>query len=193
MIWCWDEGNPDRSILNRYADRNDAEIITRRINRGLKGYAERLDYYTRLGLVVLGFDFKDLRGYQAAAKRAGYYKANLDGLDGQQTRASIHLMLYDLASKAQVAQAQIKAAPVTKEKPVAVTPQSLDAPWWKSKEVVVPVATGTGHSSSLAAIGSMPWQNLALCLLAFAVAGAFPLWRKKADAKAVADQVKGMA
>lgn len=82
---------------------------------------------------------------------------------------------------------------MTEEKPVAVTPPSLDAPWWKSEEVVVPVATRTGLSSSLAAIGSMPWQNLALVVLAFAVAGAFPLWRKEADAKVVSEQVKGMA
>lgn len=165
-------------------------MITRRINGGLNGYADRLDYYTRLGLVVLGFDVKDLRGFQGAAKKAGYYKGNLDGLDGQQTRAAIHLMLVDLAPKAQVAQVQIKAAPVTEEKPVAVTPPSLNAPWWKSKEVIVPVVTGGGLSSGLAAVGSMPWQNLALVLLAFGIAGGFLLWRKKTDAKAVSDQVR---
>lgn len=192
-IWYWDEGNPDRKSLNRYADRNDAEMITRRINGGLNGYADRLDYYTRLGLAVLGYDVKDVRGFQGAAKRAGYYKGNLDGLDGQQTRAAIHLMLVHLAPKAQVAQVQIKAAPVTEEKPVAVTPPSLDAPWWKSKEVIVPVVTGGGLSSGLAAVGSMPWQNLALVLLAFGIAGAFLLWRKKADAKAVSEQVREMA
>ncbi|WP_421416595.1 glycoside hydrolase family 19 protein [Agrobacterium tumefaciens] len=193
-IWYWDEGNPDRKSLNRYADRNDAEMLTRRINGGLNGFADRLDYYTRLGLVVLGFDVKDIRGFQGAAKRAGKYAGNLDGLDGPQTRAAIHLMLVDLAPKAQVAQVtQIKAAPVTEEKPVAVTPPSLDAPWWKSKEVIVPAVTGTGLSSVLAAVGSMPWQNLALVLLAFGIVGAFLLWRKKGDAKAVSEQIRGMA
>ncbi|QKW97098.1 hypothetical protein GSF67_08350 [Agrobacterium sp. CGMCC 11546] len=57
----------------------------------------------------------------------------------------------------------------------------------------MPAVTGGGLSSGLAAVGSMPWQNLALILVAFGLAGAFLLWRKKSDAKAVSDQVQGMA
>ncbi|MDH1271284.1 peptidoglycan-binding protein [Rhizobium pusense] len=123
--------------------------------------------------------------------KTGYYKGKLDGLDGPQTRAAIHLMLVDLSPKSQVV--EVKAAPVVEEKPVPVTPPSLDAPWWKSKEVIVPVVTGSGLSSGLAAVGSMPWQNLALILVAFGLAGAFLLWRKKSDAKAVSEQLQGMA
>ncbi|SDJ25168.1 putative chitinase [Agrobacterium fabrum] len=190
-IWYWDEGNPDGKSLNRYADRNDPEMLTRRINGGLNGYADRLDYYTRLGLAVLGFSVTDIIGLQNAGQKTGYYKGKLDGLDGPQTRAAIHLMLVDLSPKSQVI--EVKAAPVTEEKPVPVTPPSLDAPWWKSKEVIVPAVTGGGLSSGLAAVGSMPWQNLALILVAFGLAGAFLLWRKKSDAKAVSDQVQGMA
>ena len=190
-IWYWDEGNPDGKSLNRYADRNDPEMITRRINGGLNGYADRLDYYTRLGLAVLGFKVTDIIGLQNAGHKAGYYKGKLDGLDGPQTRAAIHLMLVELSPKSQVV--EVKAAPVVEEKPVPVTPPSLDAPWWKSKEVIVPVVTGGGLSSGLATVGSMPWQNLALILLAFGLAGAFLLWRKKSDAKAVSEQVQGMA
>ncbi|KDR87719.1 chitinase [Agrobacterium sp. TS43] len=190
-IWYWDEGNPDGKSLNRYADRNDPEMITRRINGGLNGFADRLDYYTRLGLAVLGFKVTDIIGLQNAGQKAGYYKAKLDGLDGPQTRAAIHLMLVDLSPKSEIV--QVKAAPVVEEKPVPVTPPSLDAPWWKSKEVIVPVVTGGGLSSGLATVGSMPWQNLALILLAFGLAGAFLLWRKKSDAKAVSEQVQGMA
>lgn len=192
-IWYWDEGNTDRKSLNRYADRNDPEMITRRINGGLNGYSDRLDYYTRLGLAVLGFAPTDLRGFQGKAKAAGYYKGNLDGLDGVQTRAAIHLMLVDLSPKDGAV--AVKAAPVTEEKavPVAITPPSLDAPWWRSKEVIVPVVTGGGLSSGLASVGSMPWQNLALVLLAFALVGCFLLWRKKIDLKAVNAQVRDMA
>ncbi|QCM12361.1 glycoside hydrolase family 19 protein [Agrobacterium tumefaciens] len=191
-VWYWDEGNPDKKSLNRYADRNDAEMITRRINGGLNGYAERLEYYTRLGLVVLGFSPRDIRGFQGKAKAAGIYKGNLDGLDGPQTRAAIHLMLVGLSPRDGTV--MVKAAPVTEEKPVpvAVTPPGLDAPWWKSKEVIVPVVTGGGLSSGLAGIGSIPWQNLALVLLAFALVGGFLLWRKSVDAKAVNEQVRGL-
>lgn len=190
-IWYWDEGNPDGKSLNRYADRNDPEMITRRINGGLNGFADRLDYYTRLGLVVLGFKVNDIIGLQNAAQKTGYYKGKLDGLDGPQTRAAIHLMLVDLSPTTQVI--DVRAAPVVEEKAVPVTPPSLDAPWWKSKEVIVPAVTGGGLSSGLAAVGSMPWQNLALILIAFGLAGAFLLWRKKSDAKAVSEQVQGMA
>ncbi|MFK0385003.1 glycoside hydrolase family 19 protein [Agrobacterium sp. NPDC090273] len=190
-IWYWDEGNPDRKSLNRYADRNDPEMITLRINGGLNGYAERLACYTRLGLVVLGFSPLDIRGFQGKAKTAGLYKGNLDGLDGPQTRAAIHLMLVGLSPKDP--SAVVKAAPVTEETIVAVTPPSLDAPWWKSKEVIVPVVTGGGLSSGLAAVGSMPWQNLALVLLSFVGVVVFLLWRKSLDTKAVNEQIKVLA
>lgn len=190
-IWYWDNGNPDRKSLNRYADRNDAEMITRRINGGLNGYADRLTYYTRLGLVVLGYDVQGIRAFQGKAKTAGYYKGNLDGDDGPQTRAAIHLMLVELSPKSQVM--QTKAAPVTEETPVAVTPPSLDAPWWKSKEVLVPVVTGGGLTTGLGAVSSMPWQNLALILAALAGAGLFLLWRKRVDAKSVNDKVRVLA
>ncbi|KKX24301.1 glycoside hydrolase family 19 protein [Rhizobium sp. LC145] len=193
-IWYWDVGNPDRKSLNRYADRNDQEMITRRWNGGLNGYPDRLDYYTRLGLVYLGYKATEILAFQKAAKAAGKYRGNLDGLDGPQTRAAIHLMLADLAPKA-IGPAIVSPAPVTEEKPVPVpvTPPSLDAPWWKSKEVLVPAVTGTGLSSALSAIGGMPWQNLLLVLLAVAGISGFLYWRKSADRKAVAKTVEGMA
>ncbi|NWJ24780.1 glycoside hydrolase family 19 protein [Rhizobium sp. RM] len=190
-VWYWDEGNPDGRSLNVYADRNDAEMITRKINGGLNGYAERLEYYTRLGLVVLGYGVTDILPFQVASRKAGHYKGKLDGLDGPQTRSAIHLTLVGLAPQARVS--FVKAAPVTEEKPVPVTPPSLDAPWWKSKEVLVPAFTGGTVTSSLAAVGSIPWQNLAIILLALGLAGAFLLWRKKVDAKAVNAQVRELS
>lgn len=190
-IWYWAEGNPDRKSLNRYADRNDPEMITRRINGGLNGYADRLNYYTRLGLVVLGYSPGDIRSFQGAAKAAGYYKGNLDGLDGVQTRAAIHMMLVALSPMDSTV--AVMASPVTQNKPVAVTPASLDAPWWKSKEVLVPIVTGGGLTTGLSTAGSMPWQNLAIVIIASALAGAALLWFKSRDAKAVGEQVKGLS
>ncbi|CDZ43205.1 Peptidoglycan-binding domain 1 protein [Neorhizobium galegae bv. officinalis] len=190
-IWYWEIGNPDRKSLNRYADQGNHEMLTRRINGGLNGYADRLDRYTRLGLVVLGFGPTDLLAFQKAATAAGKYDGDLDGDDGPKTRAAIHLMLAARAPKA-AAMLTIKPAPVTEEKAVAVTPPSMDAPWWKSKEVIVPAVTGGGLTSGLAAVGSVPWENLAVILLALGLAGAFLLWRKDRDNKAVAARVGGL-
>lgn len=125
-------------------------------------------------------------GVSGRSKAGRKYAGNPDGLDGPQTRAAIHLTLVDLASKAQVAQAQIKAAPVTEEKPVVVTPPSLDAPRWKSKEVIVPVATGTG----LFRAGG-DWLDAVAkscpCASGFRLGRRIPAVAQKSDAKAVSD------
>lgn len=73
-----------------------------------------------------------------------------------------------------------------------MTPPSLDAPWWKSKEVIVPAVSG-GGASILTAIGGIPWQNLLILLLALGGIAGFLYWRKNADRKAVAKQVERMA
>ncbi|WP_244497237.1 MULTISPECIES: hypothetical protein [unclassified Ensifer] len=54
--------------------------------------------------------------------------------------------------------------PVAEEIPVFVMPLSLDAPWWKSKEVSVPVISG-GGALILTAIGGIPWQNLLIIII----------------------------
>lgn len=195
-VWYWDVGNPDRKSLNRYADRGDMEMITRKINGGLNGYADRLDYYTRLGLVVLGYGPGHIMQFQTDQKREGRYAGKLDGLDGPQTRAAIHLAL--AAMQAIVApaslMAQVKASPVTEEVavPVPVVPASLDAPWWKSKETWVPALTGGGLTGGLATVGGMPWQNLLLIIGALALAGGVLLFLKRQDAKQVEKTVEAI-
>ncbi|MGZ2444314.1 hypothetical protein [Sinorhizobium medicae] len=83
---------------------------------------------------------------------------------------------------------------MTEEKlvPVSVTPTSLDAPRWKSNEVITPSVIG-GGASLPTAIGGIPWHNLLLILVAFGGMAGFLYWRKNADRKAVAKQVEGMA
>lgn len=76
--------------------------------------------------------------------------------------------------------------------PVPVTPPSLDAPWWKSKEVLVPAVSG-GGASILTALAGIPWQNLLILLVALGGIAGFLYWRKSADRKAVAKQVERMA
>lgn len=194
-IWYWDVGNPDRKSLNRYADEGNQEMITRRINGGLNGYAERLEYYTRLGLVVLGFAPDGILAFQKKSKADGVYAGELDGDDGPKTRSAIHLALVALSATS-MSLASIKAAPVVEEQEVTVavpvTPPSMDAPWWKSKETIVPIVTASG-GSIVAGVSGMPWQNLLIIIGFAAVAGGVLLWLKNRDVKAVEKTVERMS
>lgn len=78
----------ERHGLNRYADENDIEMVTKRINGGLNGYADRLALYTRYGLVLLGYGPTSVREFQA---RTGGLQ--IDGIAGPRTRQAIHRQL----------------------------------------------------------------------------------------------------
>ena len=93
-IWYWDSGNPTGESLNVYADEANHEMVTRRINGGLNGYADRLARYTRAALVLLGHGPRDVRKFQGAAG------LQADGIDGPKTRAALHqaLLAQPLAS-----------------------------------------------------------------------------------------------
>lgn len=189
-IWYWEIGNPDSKSLNRLADRGDIENITRKINGGLNGYEDRLRYYDRLALAFLGHGMNDLPKFQKAAKLA-----DTSGTSGPLTRAALHSALLKLTAPQHLS-AGIAVAPVVEEvsvevkvpvlvdKPVAVTPPGMDAPWYQSKEILGPVAGG-GGAAALSAIGSIPWENLLLILVAFTAVGGFLYWRKRVDAKVV--------
>lgn len=189
-IWYWDSGNPDGKSLNRLADRGDIENITRKWNGGLNGYEDRLRYFDRLALAFLGYAVNEMPKFQ---KVAGLKDAS--GTSGPLTRAALHSALLRLTAPQRLS-AQVATAPVVEEvavevkvpvlvdKPVAVTPPGLNAPWWQSKEVLGP-AVGGGAATALTAVGSIPWQNLALVLGAFVGVSLFLYWRKRTDAKAV--------
>lgn len=130
IIWYWDDGNPTGKSLNVYADRNDPEMITRRINGGLTHYGERLANYTRAALVLLGYDIDgdqfsvSLRVFQTIAKRDGSYDGTIDGIDGPKSRAALHAAL---AAKddvhvtlSPVVEKAPEAEKVVIEKPVAI-------------------------------------------------------------------------
>jgi len=87
-LWYWDTHK-----LNTYADKGDIETITRRINGGLNGYADRCDHYVRLGLVVLKFGPRDTTGFQRTAKQYGSYTGTVDGDAGPKTWAAVHAEL----------------------------------------------------------------------------------------------------
>ena len=81
-IWYWDTRN-----LNRYADAGDFEQVTRRINGGLNGYADRQARYARAALVLMGRDPNGIKAYQAAVG------LKADGIVGPVTVASLHRAL----------------------------------------------------------------------------------------------------
>ncbi|MDQ7262288.1 peptidoglycan-binding protein [Paracoccus sp. PS-1] len=83
-IWYWSVGNPDRASLNRYADAGNYEMLTRRINGGLNGYADRQARYARAALVLMGRNPADVKGFQKAVGIAA------DGVVGAKTVAALH-------------------------------------------------------------------------------------------------------
>ncbi|MBT9386547.1 peptidoglycan-binding protein [Pseudooceanicola sp. CBS1P-1] len=81
-IWYWESRN-----LQRYATAGDMEMLTRRINGGLNGYADRLACYVRVALVLLDRAPGDITGFQAGAG------LEADGIAGPRTRAALHQVL----------------------------------------------------------------------------------------------------
>ncbi|UTV38120.1 peptidoglycan-binding protein [Ensifer adhaerens] len=179
-IFYWEERD-----LNKCADQGDVETLTKKINGGKSGFADRVDRLARLSLVVLGYRPDNVRQFQAE------HGLDVDGDVGPKTRSAMHKALVALVP-GEAAKPEVTAAPVVEEKPVPVTPPSLDAPWWRSKEVLVPAVSG-GGASILTAIAGIPWQNLLILLLALGGIASFLYWRKDADRKAVAKQVERMA
>lgn len=108
VVWYWTTRN-----LNRYADTNDIEMITRRINGGLNGYEDRLSYYDRSALVLLGLPPTDIKAFQTSAK------LKPDGVSGPQTRAEMHKRLVAM-TKGESSRPEVKNAPVTEETTVEV-------------------------------------------------------------------------
>lgn len=126
-IWYWETRH-----LNKYADRNDIEMITRRINGGLNGYADRLNYYTRAALVLMGYDVtrKNIKAsirsvQQKATPRI--YDGAVDGIDGPKTRAALHKVLVAMGGDFSET---IHASPVVHhvETKVAVAPVAAEKP-----------------------------------------------------------------
>lgn len=89
-IWYWDVGNPEGKSLNRYADAGNNEMVTRRINGRLNGYADRLRLYDRTALVLLRYNPDDIRGFQSS------HGLTVDGISGPNTRAAMHKALTGL-------------------------------------------------------------------------------------------------
>lgn len=153
-LWYWSEGNPTGKSLNAYADQNNAEMITKRINGGLHGYADRLEYYDRLGLVVLGYGPTERRRFQTESKE---YNGEIDDDAGPLMRAAIHARLVKLTAPAKRSD-DVQAGPVVTEKPVAVPAPGLEKPWYQSPEIIGPAAAGP----ALTGLAAFDWRALAI-------------------------------
>jgi putative chitinase len=109
----WDKGNPTGKSLNRYADDNNIEMVTRKINGGLNGFADRLELYGRTALVLLGygFDRKEVKRFQREHPESG----EPDGDVGGKTRAALHKALVNLGSTARPAAPGVAAPAISLE------------------------------------------------------------------------------
>lgn len=153
-IWYWDEGNPTSKSLNRFADQNDIEMVTRRINGGLNGYSDRQDWYVRIALVMNGFGPKDVETFQRAAG------LTVDGIAGSKTRGALHRSLVALSS---IVSEDVRDAPVVHEIERRTVPPKVEE---KVEEKSRPFEWLTGlfgvGGGAGAMIFGMPWQTAAI-------------------------------
>lgn len=132
-IFYWARGNPTGRSLNPLADANDIEQITKKINGGLNGFDDRVRYYTRAALVLIGYGPTEVVEFQRWAQAKGLLPEGVEQLDGDpgpKTRAALHQAL-----AADSPNTETKAGPVTEtvEKPIPVTPAGADkraGTWW---------------------------------------------------------------
>lgn len=123
-IWYWQTRK-----LNQYADANDIEMVTRRINGGVNGLADRIEWYTKTALVLAGFSPGAVKSFQIDAQKRGLLpegEDQIDGVAGPKTRAALHMTL--AAATAKSSTAPVKPSPVTEEveTEVAVTPANAE-------------------------------------------------------------------
>lgn len=94
----WDAFNPTGRSLNVYADQNNIEAVTRKINGGLNGFKDRCELYTRTALAFLGYDLAE--GVVARFQRdAGLTGDAVDDIAGPQTRGLMHEALLKSSQK----------------------------------------------------------------------------------------------
>lgn len=132
-IWYWDVGNPTGKSLNRYADDNNIEMVTRRINGGLNGYEDRISYYVRAALVILGYGADEVKQFQRDHPEAG----PVDGHAGLKTRMALHKALAGKNPfEAPAPPPPVPAQPIPEPKP------AIPAPKVEAPPVAVPVKDG---------------------------------------------------
>lgn len=147
-IWYWSTRR-----LNRYADEGDIEMITKRINGGLNGYADRLEWYTRFALVLLGYGRGDVVKFQQAAG------LEADGIAGPRTRAGLHFALVRQTAPVR-RDPDIKLAPVTEKKPTV--PETVETEVKKKTSLWGWITSAiSGGGMGAAGLLGADWQTIA--------------------------------
>ncbi|WP_289150355.1 peptidoglycan-binding protein [uncultured Salipiger sp.] len=85
VIWYW-----ATRVSASYVEAGNIEMITRQINGGLNGYTDRLQWFDKSALVLLGYGRDHVRAFQSAAG------IDVDGVSGPKTRAAMHEALMAL-------------------------------------------------------------------------------------------------
>lgn len=152
-LWYWHTRD-----LNKWANQGDIETITRKINGGKNGLADRMDRYGRVALVLLGYRPNNVRQFQADRR------LDVDGDVGPKTRSALHGELVALVP-GEMAKPNVAIAPVVEEKTVieekAVVPVAVDTQV-KTKADRTGWLVGIGGSvgtAATAALGSN-WQTV---------------------------------
>jgi putative chitinase len=158
FLWYWSVGNPEGKSLNRYADDNNIEMITRRVNGGLNGFEDRLDYYGRAALVLLGYGTakEAVKRFQKEHPEAG----PPDGIVGQKTRMALHKAL-----SGHNPFTEVKPVPVPVPKPVV--PEKVDQEVrQKTNWLTTIFGSGALGSAAVAFVQNAEWWQILLILLA---------------------------
>lgn len=111
-LWYWHSRN-----LNKWANEGDIETVTKKINGGKNGLADRMDRYGRVALIMLGYGPTNVRQFQADHIDLVGGPDGVDGDVGPKTRAALHTALVGL-TPGEMSKPEVKVAPVTEEKVV---------------------------------------------------------------------------
>jgi putative chitinase len=188
-LWYWDEGNPDGESLNQYAKDNNILMVTKRINGGLNGFEDRLNYYGRVCLVLLGYGVSkaEIKRFQTDHPEAG----KADGVIGDKTRMAMHKALSGTIPYREKIVEEVKVeVPVEVSKPVPVKVESLDKPWYKDMEGGKEIVTTIGAPAILGFFTDIEVTKLLILTGLLAAGGIAWYLIRRSKAKAQNAEVK---
>jgi putative chitinase len=145
-IWYFLQARPK---LIQYCRDGNIEMVTRQVNGGLNGYADRLRWYDDQAIKLLGFG--SIKAFQ---QNAGLV---VDGVSGPKTRAAMHKALSGVKITPSGPQLEPAATPIIPGKRTdipAPKPTQRKAP---GGAPVVAVVLSVGAALAAAATGAWNW------------------------------------